>query len=593
MKRTSLTFLVVLILVGFVALALYLAAWVSRPTPIAQETILEIDLERVYPEHVPFQSLTSGFLDEITTLRRVVDTIDRAARDDRVVAIVGRIGSVPMGMGATQELRAAVERFRESGKPAVAFSETFGEWGPGNVALYMATAFDTVYMQPSGDVGLTGLIYEAEFYSGLLEKLDMTPRMGQRYEYKNAANSFLESELTEPHREALQALADSHLAQVVAAVAESRGLDESEVRALANGGPYLGVEALEAGLIDGLRYRDAVDEQLREQFPDAEFVSLTRYQRRSTGSRNFGLGSGSGTKVALIYGVGAVTRGDSGYDPFFGSVTMGSATVAKAFRDAIDDDEVEAILFRVNSPGGSYVASDTIWRETVRAREAGKPVIVSMGNVAGSGGYFVAMAAHTIVAQPGTVTGSIGVYGGKLLSRGLFAKAGITFDEVVTGDRARLWSPNHDYTDEGWQRIQDSLDRIYHDFTTKVAEGRSMSREEVHEIARGRIWTGVDALERGLVDELGGFAEAKAAVRRSLELGDDARLRLVQFPRPLTPFELFREGRFMAAPGADATLSRLAEIARPVYGVARELGLAGPPVGPLTLWLPVDGLTSR
>jgi protease-4 len=590
MKRKWLTVLVVLILVGLVALALGLAVWTSRPAPIARQTVLEIDLSRAYPEYLPFQSLASGLFDDVPTLRGVGLALERAARDGRVVAVVGHVGSAPMGLASLQELRDAVAAFRESGKPAVAFSETFGEFGAGNGAIYMASAFERIYLQPSGDVGLTGLVYETPFYRGLYDKLDMVPRLGQRYEYKNAANTYKETGFTEPHREALQALADSHFEQIVAGIAEARQLEPEVVRELADRGPFLGSEAVESGLVDELAYRDAVYDQLREQFPDAEFVPLTRYMRQERARRSaWSLGSAAGTKVALIYGVGAVVRGTGGYDPLFGSQSMGSATVAQAFRDAVEDDEVEAILFRVNSPGGSYVASDTIWRETVRAREAGKPVIVSMGNVAGSGGYFVAMAADAIVAQPGTITGSIGVYGGKLVSRGLWAKAGISFDEVVTGERARIWSSNHDYAEEDWSRIEASLDRIYEDFTGKVAEGRSLSATEVHEIARGRIWTGQDALDRGLVDELGGYRTAMRRVREALDLDQNARLRVEEFPRPRSAFELLRDGRFMSA---EQPLAQLGEAVRPVYELARELGLADPPPGPLTVWLPIDGLTS-
>lgn len=583
MKKTWLTVLVVLIFLGLLALVFGLAVWSQRPTSIARQTVLELDFDRAYSETLPFQSFTASFTEVVPTLRSVVEALDRAAEDDRVVGVVARVGAAPMGLASIQELRDAVTRFRESGKPAIAYSETFGEWRAANSAFYLASAFERIYLQPSGDVCLTGLLYETPFYRGLLEKLDITPSLGQRYEYKNAPNSYTESSYTAPHREALQTLADSHFEQIVGGIAESRGLPMDEVRRISDRSPLLGREAVEAGLVDELAYRDGVYAGLEERFEDAEFISLSRYirQDRTVGwmaSRSWG------RKVALIYGVGGVVRGESGYDPLFGSQTMGSDTVASAFRDAIDDDDVEAILFRVSSPGGSYVASDTIWREVIRARETGKPVIVSMGDVAASGGYFVAMAADAIVAQPGTVTGSIGVYGGKLVSRGMWAKAGISFDHVRTGDRARIWSGNHEFGEGDWGRIEESLDRIYEDFTGKVAEGRSMTREEVHDIARGRIWSGGDALERGLVDELGGYEVAMRRVREAIGVDEDADLTVEQFPRPKSPFELLGEGRWIEARARMESIERLVEIARPVAELARELGMLETRPRPLALW---------
>ncbi len=582
MKKTWLTVLVVLIFLGLLALAFGLALWSQRPVAIRRQAILELDFGRAYPEYLPYQSLTSGFFEAVPTLASLVRALDRAAEDDRIVAVVARVGTAPMGLAGIQELRDAVLRFRESGKPAIAYSDTFGEWRAANSAYYLATAFERIYLQPSGDVSLTGLLYETPFYRGLLEKLDIVPRIGQRYEYKNAANTYTEASYTEAHREALQALADSQFGQIVRGIADARELSEERVRGLSARSPLLGREALEAGLVDELAYRDAAYAALEDRFEDADFVKLRHYAREHRPSGWTSV-AGWGRKVALIYGVGAVVRGEGGYDPLFGEQYLGSDTVAQAFRDAVDDEDVEAILFRVSSPGGSYVASDTIWREMVRAREAGKPVIVSMGDVAASGGYFIAMAADAIVAQPGTITGSIGVYGGKLFSRGLWGKVGISWDDVATGDNAHIWSSNHDFDPGEWQRIDDSLDRIYDDFTGKVADGRSMTQAAVHEIARGRVWTGEDALERGLVDELGGYRVAMRRVREAIGVDEDGELTVEEFPRPKTPFELLSEGGWIGGAERVAAIERLAESARAVARMARELGLLEGPAGPLTV----------
>jgi protease-4 len=256
----------------------------------------------------------------------------------------------------------------------------------------------------------------------------------------------------------------------------------------------------------------------------AKLLAFDKYRKRAKKRAR-------GTTVALVVATGPVQLGRSGgYDPLTRGASMGSDTVARALRDAGGDKRVKAVLFRVDSPGGSYVASDTIWRETVRLRERGKPVVVSMGNVAGSGGYFVAMAANRIVAQPGTITGSIGVLGGKLVTTGLREKAGLSIDEVHTSEHARLYSAAFDYSASELQRVDAFLDRVYLDFTTKVASGRHKERADVHEVARGRIWTGEQAIGHGLVDALGGYPAALRAVREVAGLAPDAPVRLKQFP---------------------------------------------------------------
>ncbi len=548
--------------------------------PPAGRKILELDLTRPYPEYVPEDPFAKAFGFDLLLLREVVETLERAAEDESVVALVARVGSAPVGLATLQELRAAVRRFADSGKETLAWADTFGEWGPGNGAYFLATAFDRVDLQPSGDIGLTGLLYETSFLRGTFDKLGLEPRMDQRHEYKSAMNSLTETRHTPAHAEALAAVLDSQFSQIVRGVAAGRGLAEERVRELFDRGPYLGAEAREAGLVDGLAYWDEVLAGLEERHgEDAALTPLDEYARRRRGAR----GAGGGREVALIYGVGGVERGESGYDPLTGGVHMGSDTVAQAFRDAVEDEAVEAILFRVSSPGGSYVASDTIWRETVRAREAGKPVVVSMGDVAGSGGYFVAMAADAIVAQPGTITGSIGVYGGKILSRGFWEKLGVTWDDVASGERAAMWSSLHDFTPDGWDRLGASLDRIYDDFTDKVASGRGLTRREVRAAARGRIWTGEDAARLGLVDKLGGFPTALAEIRERIGAAEDEPLRLAPFPRPRSPFELLFERRSWIGGELPEGLRRTLAAADTL---ARRLGLLEPAeaaAGPLAM----------
>ena len=567
---------VVLVFIGFltilvvaVGLGAGFALGLVKGT-VPEKAILQANFERTLIEYVPQDPVGALIKQETPTVFEVVETLDKAADDERVVALVARVGSSSLGLAQLQEIRDAVLRFRESGKPAIAYAETFGEVAPGNGAYYLATAFDEIYMQPSGDLGLTGLIAESPFLRGMFDKLGIVPRGDHRYEYKNALNTFNDREYTAPHREAMQTLLDSMFGQMVAAIADARSLSEDEVRAVIDRGPLFGQEAVEAKLVDGLAYRDDVREQVKESAGEgAEFLGLSKY---------LGLAGrlyGEGETIALIYGVGGVTRGKSEYDPFSESVNMGSDTVARALRDAIDDDDVKAIIFRVDSPGGSYVASDTIWRETVRAREAGKPVIVTMGELAASGGYFVSMAADKIVAQPGTITGSIGVLFLKFLTPGFWEKTGISWDEVHTSENANYWTGLQDYTPEQWSRFQSWLDRVYADFTSKVAEGRGLPKERVLEIAKGRVWSGEDAKELGLVDELGGFSEAIALAREAAGIDADAAIHLKPFPERKSPWKLFLEQRSgnQESKAVIAAMARAGELVGPLTRLAKQLGM--------------------
>lgn len=537
---------------------------------IPSKVILEADFERGLIEYVPDDPIAQAIAGRKPTVLSVVEALERAATDSRVVGLVARTGEAELAPAQIQELRDAVLAFRNKGKWAVTCAETFGEDGVGNGSYYLAAAFDEIYLQPSGDLGLTGLLRERWFLRGALDKLGVIPRMSQRYEYKSAMNIFTERKFTEPHREATVKLMESQFGQIVRGIAAARKQTEDEVRALADRGPFLGEEALQAKLVDGLAYRDQVYAKVKERAgKGAELLYLTQYRERA------GSPYEKGATIALIYGAGAVERGASGYDPLMQEIKMGADTVTAAFRAAIEDKDVKAILFRVDSPGGSYVASDTIWRQTVRAKEAGKPVVVSMGAVAGSGGYFVSMSADKIVAQPATITGSIGVLAGKMITTNFWDKLGISWDEVHTSTNATMFTGLQDYTPEQHAMFEEWLDRIYDDFTTKVAQGRKLPRERVREIAKGRVWSGEDAKALGLVDELGGFPVALRLVREAAGLAPDAKIHLKEFPKRKSPLEMLM-GR--DADGSETVrtelANRLLEVARPIAEVARQLGLA-------------------
>jgi len=541
---------------------------------IAENTILELNLDEEIIEYNPDETLAMTFLDDNPRLIHLLGAIEKAGDDERVSMLVAKVGNQGLGFARIQELRAAIKVFREKGKKAVAYTDTLGEFGHGNGAYYLASAFDEIYIQPSGNIGLTGLIAETPFIKGTLDMIGVTPRMDGRHEYKNTMNTFTEERYTQPHREALQVLLDSWFHKMVKDIALDRGLQEDQVRDLFDHGLFSAQEAMSAGLIDGLHYEDEVLSLVQKEAGlQAQRLDWSEYVKRE------GLPHEEGKTIALIYGVGGVQRGKSGFSPMSGKPAMGAETVCKAFRQAVDDAKVSAIIFRIDSPGGSYVASDTIWRETVRAREKGVPVIVSMGNMAGSGGYFVAMAADKIVAQPGTITGSIGVFAGKMLTSELWEKLGVTWDEIHTSKNATFWTGTHDYTPEQWVIFQKFLDQIYEDFTLKVADGRKIPKEKVLEIAKGRIWSGEDALKIGLVDQLGGYPEAISLAKKSAGIGEKEAIELKEFPGKKSMIALLMESAPLI--GKESENSALAvsalKMIRPYLSAFPELGLGADP----------------
>jgi protease IV len=559
--------------------------------------ILELDLTDGIADGPPQDPVAALLTIRRTRLPDLLDGLKRAASDDRVRALVVKVGGSRIGLAKVQELRDAVLDFRQSGKLAVAWSESFGDFVRGNVPYYLATGFDRIYLQPSGTVGLTGIAVEQVFLHGALERLGIDFQSAKRYEYKSAADQLTETGFTAPAREAAARLAESVTEQLAAAIAAGRGLTVEQSLALLGRGPFLAEQALSEGLVDGLLYRDQVYEQVRKEAgADTTLLYLQRYQRtHSIGDLPRRLGSGvreltpgqSERFVAMIYAHGAIRQGRSGRGGPGGG-GMGSDTVAAALRAAAADEGARAVVLRVNSPGGSAIASDVIWREVVRVRAAGKPVVVSMGDVAASGGYFISAPADVIVAQPATITGSIGVIMGKPVLQDLFERVGVATDSATGGDgaaSATMFSSARPFTDADWARINEWLDAVYADFTEKVASGRRMDVGRVHELARGRVWTGADAVANGLADQTGGMREAIAIARQRAGLPDDAPAR--PYPR-FGPFDQLRsaessEARPAAAGqlGAGTVAALFADGWGPAWRFAAAAGL--PPYGPLAL----------
>ena len=546
--------------------------WRTAETPVPERTVLTLDLAPGVAEQAPMSPL-AGAADGGVPIHRAIEALDRAAGDDRVKAVAVRIGRGALAMGHAQELRDALEDFRDSGKVAWAFAETLsgGGMGGGTLQGYLASAFDRVWLQPSGDVDLSGFLLESPYLADALQEIGVEPRLDQRREYKGIKDRFTAMRMPEPQRENQRQLLESWMDQVVAGIAEGRGLEPSQVRQLVDAGAFSAERALEAGLVDELGYQDQMSRALRQEIgaeaDDREaMVDLLAYGAQMMRERDL---PADAPQIAVITGEGAVTLGDSQGGRLFGDVQMGSDTIAPALLEAARDDKIEAIVLRVDSPGGSYVASDTIWHAVRRARELGTPVVVSMGNIAASGGYFVAAPADRIYAQPGTITGSIGVGSGKFVMTGLWDKLEIAFDGVQVGRNADFWSANHDFTDQQWAKLQQFLDQTYADFKQKVGAGRDLSPEQVEAAAQGKIWSGADAKERGLVDQLGGLQAAIAGARELAEIPADQQVRVVDRPERPDPLRRLIEGALkgqVESPAAEA-LGRIVRGLQPLVDV--------------------------
>jgi protease-4 len=542
--------------------------------------LLELDLTQEFIEVEPEDPIAKLRSRGKPRLRSVLHTLHEAGDDARVTGLIAKVSNVARPLAQVQELRDAVAVFARSGKPTVAWAETFGESAPGSASYFLASGFSEIWLQQSGELNLIGIATEVQFLRGVLDNLGVRPQVHQRYEYKNAANRFISTEFTDAHREASGRLVESSWEQIVVGVAAARGLEPQRVQELADTAPLLAASALDAGLIDHIGYRDEVYTSTRRKCGgDVRLLYADKWSKPTKPITKIvqQLQQKKAPSVALIDAHGGVVTGKSRRSPMLGQV-FGSDTISAAFRAAVKDDKVKAIVFRVDSPGGSYVASDTVWREVVCAREAGKPVVVSMGALAASGGYFVACPADVIVAQPGTLTGSIGVLAGKPVTTGLTDRVGLNYGAVQRGEHARMYSTHAAFSDAELAKLDEFLDHVYQDFTGKVASGRGMSVDEVHSIAKGRVWTGADAAERGLVDELGGLKQALDIARRRGGLPADAPFR----PAVVVPaIAKLKSPKSSDDPRAAAAMSTWASGWGEFAVIAERLGLSA--LGPLVM----------
>lgn len=511
--------------------------------------VLELDARKSIEDKTAGSLLDLGR--QSLSVMDIVMTLDAAERDPRVRGVFLRVGSGDLSVPRAEELRDALKKFRASGKFVIAHSQSFYSGGLGDYVV--AAASDEIWMQPVSTFFSSGASTTALFFKGLADKVEATPQFVQRYEYKNAANMFMQTDFTPAHREATLRILQSWYDTTVDEAASDRSLPRATLVSVLDTAPATVEEVREKGLITHIGYddeaRDAAEAKAGE---DAEFTAFDRYVKAA---RARGAGARAPT-VAFVHAAGQILEGEED-NPLSGSVdSIYGDTFAKAIREATDDDSVRAILLRVDSPGGSAIASDQILQAVKKARAAGKPVVVSMGSVAASGGYYIALGADRIVALPGTITGSIGVLWGKVAVGQSMGLIGVNARELGVGRNALFLSGILPWSEEQLAKVNQQADIVYADFTAKVAEGRNMPLERVQEVARGRVWTGADALERGLVDELGGFWAAVDDVKMLAGIDADQRVRFKAYP---------------AAEGFFGTLSRVLETSSAALKAVRGL----------------------
>ncbi len=475
----------------------------------------------------------SGVLDQFLpgqpTVRSLVDMLQRAKTDTRIQALL----VIPMAgtpyWGKSQEIRDAILDFRKSGKKTVAFLEFAGEQ-----EYYIATACERIFLLPSSNLSVKGLATYEVFLRGTLDKIGAVPDLMHIGDFKTAVNTFTEKTFTPAHREMAESLNHDAFEQLVQGIAEGRKKSVADVRALIDQGPFLPEDALRTGLVDDLAYRD--------QLADKAKLSLDRETEGEVYARGTARGGfrlPSGQRIALIYAVGTIASGESGSGANGGEFT-GSDTLAKYIREARQDSTIKAVVLRIDSPGGSSVASDVIWRELMLTRDK-KPLIVSMSDFAASGGYYIAMPAHAIVAQPGTLTGSIGIFQGKFVTGGVLKKLGANIEGVSEGKFADIDSPVRPYSPEERAKLEEQMQAFYDQFVEKVAQARKSTPEKIDAIAQGRVWTGRQAREIGLVDELGGLTKAIAVARERAKIPAGEDLQIVVYPPRKSFYEALSE----------------------------------------------------
>ena len=535
MSSTRKTVLIILgilggvVLVAVIGIAVLVASFRKGEPSIRDNSVLTLRVAGSLPDYSPDDPFKKFFGGPDQSLTGLVMQFKKAKVDKRIKAILLDVNMSGVGWGKAEELRDAITDFRSSGKPVYAFIE-FGL----NKEYYIATACDKIIVPPPGELFINGLAADVMFFRGSLDKLGIYPDIYQIGKYKSVGDTFTQKQMTEAHREYINSLLDDLFNRYVNAIAQARHKTPDEVRALIDNAPYNAIKAKEAGLIDEALYKDDVEKQFKKMFGYKEtdtFVAVRGSDYRDVSPESLGLNKGE--RIAVIYASGDIGSGSSQNSPS-GDQSIGSDTVAKALNDAAADKSLKAIVLRVDSPGGSGLASDIIWH-AVEAANKQKPVVVSMSDVAASGGYYISASASKIIAQPSTITGSIGVVAGKPVMRGFYDWLGISNEYVLRGKTAGMFRETEKFSDEERAKFEEWIKTTYYqDFVPKVAKGRNKDAGYIDSVAQGRVWTGQQAKDRGLVDEFGGLDKAIEVAKQLAKIPADKGVERVILPYPQT-----------------------------------------------------------
>ena len=507
----------VLIVFLFVVPLVAIMSWMPARTPVAGNAAIVIDIAGEMLEYHPSFSSGLFFGSRELTLTEALAAIDAAARDAKVKAVVLKLQPSGAGIAKCEELSAAISRFKQSGKAAIAFSPVLTGY-----EYLVACAADSIFMPRAGYLVITGPASSATFIRGTFDKLGINPNIHRIEDYKSAAEMYTETKRTPASREMTEWLLGDLFEKYVTDIAATRDESADKVLAWIDRGLYSPARALENGLIDGIRYWDEIEARFEAE--DVELVGAHEYLRARRAAPSL-----DGPRIAVIHAQGVITMGESGYDPISG-LTMGSQTIIEELRKAREDKTIKAVILRVDSPGGDGLAGDMISRE-VGMTSAQKPVVVSMSDVAASGGYEISYRADQIVAMAGSITGSIGSITGKMNMRGFYNKLGITKDEIGTGRNSLIFSDYRDFSEEEWELVKEEHWQFYRSWIADVARFRDMSSDSVDALGRGRVWTGAQAASNGLIDDIGDLSRAVGVACARAGVADSSRVVLVHFPK--------------------------------------------------------------
>ncbi len=540
MSRTGKTLLIIggilfaFILVAVIGIALLLSATGKPGVP--DNSVLVLQVSGSLPDYAPEDSTTKLFgVSQPQSFSSLLTQLRKAKVDNRIGGVLLDISFPQIGWAKADELRDAIKDFRASGKPIYSFME-IGM----NKEYYIATATEKVFLPPAGDLYVNGFAAEAMFYKGSLDKLGIEAEVIQiGPKYKNAPDQYTKTAMGEGQKEVLKAILDEYYGRLKTGIAEARNKTPEDIAALIDGAPYHADDAKQLGLIDDALYRDQVYDQLKTRLgykADDKLRTISGSDYREIPSDSLGLNKGE--KVAVIYASGAINMGSSSSSPFGGEM-VGADTIVKAVNDAANDSSIKAIVLRVDSPGGSALASDLMWHALENAK-AKKPLVVSMADVAASGGYYIACNANKIVAEPSTVTGSIGMFMGKPVLKGFYDWIGVSNEYTMRGKNAGIFRETEKWTDDERAKMTQLANKVYYgDFVPKVAKGRGKTDEEVNTLGQGHVWTGTQAKQNGLVDEFGGLEKAVEIAKQLANLPADKDVKRIAYPEGRSLFESY------------------------------------------------------